>query len=257
LVAVTVMMWSPKISWFRVSTGQDAHWVDTYETVVGQQRSVKLRDGSTLRLNTNTRLTFELTGKERRVTLSSGGEAMFWVKRDPSRPFEVVTARATALVVGTQFNVYEQTDRTTVSVVQGGVRVLPVGAKGSPSESEARQSLPVQVSSGGILLHAEEQVSVESGGMLSAVAKVNGAELELWQQGKLSFDGVTWGEAASAFNRYNSRQLVIIGEALQGRRLNKEIFRTDSVEGFLALLRNQDPGIVVEKTRDAIVIRSR
>jgi transmembrane sensor len=253
---VSVTMWSAAHRRGLVSAGAPARPVDTFVTAVGEQRSVRLSDGSTMRLNTNTRVTFKSSQKERRVTLSSGGEAMFWVERDPSRPFQVVTGRALVQVLGTEFSVFEAADRSTISVVEGRVRVLPGGAKGGRDESEGQRSPLGRDDSAGAILGAEKQVSVGSDGILSTVVTVRKSELERWLQGKLRFDRATWGEVASALNRYNSQQIVIVDPGLGARQFTG-LLGADNPEEFLHILRSEHPEVEVEKTGDSIVIRSR
>ncbi len=57
-----------------------------YSTGVGEQRTIKLEDGSTIALNTDTAVRVELTDRMRRVSLLRG-EALFNVAKDPTRPF--------------------------------------------------------------------------------------------------------------------------------------------------------------------------
>src|SRR5688572_17828909 len=59
------------------------------ETAIGEQRSVTLEDGSVLQVNTRSRVTFDLSPREREIHLVRG-EAQFIVAKDPSRPFIVI-----------------------------------------------------------------------------------------------------------------------------------------------------------------------
>src|SRR5687767_5173353 len=74
------------------------------QTAVGEQRNVKLADGSLVQVNTDSDIRFEFTRRERRVLLHRG-EARFSVTKDVSRPFVVVTPRTAMRVLGTVFNV--------------------------------------------------------------------------------------------------------------------------------------------------------
>src|SRR5581483_7239884 len=94
----------------------------SFETEVGEQRSVVLQDGSVVTLNTSSHIDVDLR-KDRRVIRLSRGEALFQVARDATRPFDVVAGPVTVQAVGTEFNVDRRDARTTVTVVEGQVRV--------------------------------------------------------------------------------------------------------------------------------------
>src|SRR5690349_3589316 len=57
----------------------------SFETEVGEQRSVVLQDGSVVTLNTSSHIDVDLR-KDRRVIRLSRGEALFQVARDATRP---------------------------------------------------------------------------------------------------------------------------------------------------------------------------
>jgi transmembrane sensor len=73
-----------------------------YETAKGAQQRVLLADGSTVMLNTDTKLTVQYSRRERVVTLDRG-EAWFTVEHDLRRPFTVQAANGSIRDIGTQF----------------------------------------------------------------------------------------------------------------------------------------------------------
>lgn len=95
----------------------------TRSTVKGQKLTIRLGDGSIVKLNTNSTLTFpdKFEGKHREVTLS--GEAFFDVAHDSSAPFVVKTSQGKVTVLGTTFNIRENSDVGEVTLVSGKVRV--------------------------------------------------------------------------------------------------------------------------------------
>ena len=64
-----------------------------YATRDGEQRTVQLPDGSTMAVNTNSRVRVAFSPSERRIWLTRG-EAFFAVEHDIHRPFLVVTSNA-------------------------------------------------------------------------------------------------------------------------------------------------------------------
>ncbi|MDR1913512.1 MAG: FecR domain-containing protein [Clostridiales bacterium] len=83
-----------------------------------------LQDGTKVKLNKNSSVTFtsDFGQKERRIDLK--GEAFFEVSRDKSKLFTVSTQGTETQVLGTKFNVQsdEQQKQVTVALVEGSVR---------------------------------------------------------------------------------------------------------------------------------------
>ncbi|MFP5515256.1 MAG: FecR family protein [Alphaproteobacteria bacterium] len=91
-------------------------------TSTGQRRTLTLPDGSTADMNGDTALALDFQDGARRVRILRG-EAWFRVTRDPDRPFVVDGGAGAARVLGTQFSVRREDDRTTVTVGEGLVEV--------------------------------------------------------------------------------------------------------------------------------------
>ena len=96
---------------------------DLYETPIGKHRVITLTDGSTIHLNTRSRVSIRFSATRRAAQLLQG-EALFTIQHDPNRPFEVVTGLTVIRDVGTQFDVHRKTsDAAVVTVIQGQVDV--------------------------------------------------------------------------------------------------------------------------------------
>jgi transmembrane sensor len=76
-----------------------------------------------------------------------------------------------------------------------------------------------------------------------------------WREGKLVFDQVTLDAAASEFNRYNKKKLVL-ADAEAARLKIGGRFDVDNVKGFANLLQ-RGFGLDVRETGDTITIASR
>ncbi len=97
-------------------------WQADHMTAIGEQRTLTLEDGSTVRLAPGSAIGVDYANGHRHVRLLSG-EAYFEVMRDPSRPFEVTAQTAKVTVLGTGFNVRMSEDGADVAVRHGRVRV--------------------------------------------------------------------------------------------------------------------------------------
>ena len=96
-----------------------AHMSEKIETGIGEQRNLVLSDGSTLLLNTNSRVTVDFSDDVRNIVLLKG-EAHFEVAHDTTRPFTVTAGNNTVTAVGTAFNMQYVDDNAFELVVTDG-----------------------------------------------------------------------------------------------------------------------------------------
>jgi transmembrane sensor len=96
--------------------------IEAWTTAPGEQRTVILRDGSRVTLNTRTQMTARISWRVREVQLGRG-EAFFEVAKDPARPFTVTTTLGSARALGTRFDVYVAAQGLAVTTEEGSVLV--------------------------------------------------------------------------------------------------------------------------------------
>jgi transmembrane sensor len=235
-----------------VLTGAALAWVyvvhyPTYTTSVGEQRTLALADGSTVELNARSSIRVAFTKSERRVELISG-QALFNVVHSGARPFVVSTEGTLVEDIGTQFAVTRSASSTVVTVLEGVVSVST--SESAPSGSGSAAALPV------VLVSAGEQVSVGSGGGVPRPHRANVAAATAWTQQHLVFESTPLPEAADAFNRFNSRQLLVEGVTLADFHVSGTFPARDptSLSRFVLFLREQ-PGIEVLESDEKVVIR--
>jgi transmembrane sensor len=206
----------------------------TYSTGVGQQRIIELSDGSTLELNSHSRVRVWFSREERQVDLIEG-QALFHVAKDPTRPFVVCSDATRVRAVGTQFDVYRKPSGTTVTVLEGQVAVYSQGA--SPQGSS--------------LVSAGEQVTLAPSAA-SQVRHTDVAAATAWTQHELVFDAQPLTDVAQEFNRYNTRKLIVSDARLESFHVTGVFSSTDPAS-LLRFLRAQ-PGIQVYETEKEIRI---
>ena len=213
----------------------------TYATRIGEQRTVTLTDGSTVVLNADTQIKVRFTDATRVVDLVTG-QALFHVAKNPSRPFIVVSGEARVRAVGTQFDVYQKTGGTVVTVVEGRVAVFSL-----PVQSDTASATSGQV--GTVLLSAGEQVTVTPR-KLATPRRANAVAATAWTEGKLVFDSTPLSEAIQEFNRYSHRPLSIDDPGILNLHISGTFSTRDSTQitHFLA----QRFGLVVHDTDDGI-----
>jgi len=98
-----------------------------YSIIVPQNRQYKLflTDGTKIKLNENTTITFANTRNIDKNNVILQGEAYFEVSHNPAHPFKVQASNMHISVLGTEFNVqnYTQNNKAQVALVNGSVKV--------------------------------------------------------------------------------------------------------------------------------------
>ena len=213
----------------------------TYSSGVGQREFIPLEDGSTVELNTRTRIEVRYGPHSREVRLLSG-EASFDVKHDRERPFRVLSGGTSVQDVGTRFEVLRKADGTTrVMVLEGRVDVTTGAQKNRVEEGQ----LAVIGAQGAIATVALECLSPEE--MSQRVS---------WQTGTLTFYRQSLVHAVEEINRYNARQLVIADPSLATLQVGGT-FRAVDLDSFLAALEVLFDVRAVASRDDANVIELR
>lgn len=190
-----------------------SHWQQqpvyqqAFATDTGQQSEVHLPDGSTVRMDTRTRLDVTFRRQRREVVLPEG-QAVFRVQGNAARPFDVLAGPVRITVVGTRFSVRYTPGvpgdaGVRVAVEEGRVRVARAGDSG-PDVVE---------------LVAGQQVTSDATGHLAALAAVPGNGIAPWRDGRVSFDDTPLSQALAEFARYGSTQLVVRDPGVGALRL--------------------------------------
>lgn len=179
---------------------------------------VQLADGSGVTLQKGSRVSVEYRLLSRQVRLESG-EALFQVAKDSHRPFIVEAGDIRVRAVGTAFDVDRRSDTTVdVVVTKGTVDVWRQSqSSGPPLRLVAGNR--VRVTPGGMYRYAPSEPQ------LADAPRRNGAVIEL--------NGLTLGEAAVEFNRYN-RQIVVISDPKIAAQPVVGRFQASDPGGFVA-----------------------
>jgi ferric-dicitrate binding protein FerR (iron transport regulator) len=84
---------------------------------------INLPDGTTVTLNTESKLFYNSDFNERLRNVSLQGEGYFKVSKNADKPFTVTSGTLSTTVLGTEFNVKEGDDTIQVTLVEGAVKV--------------------------------------------------------------------------------------------------------------------------------------
>lgn len=225
------------IGWFALGPP-----TESYRTEVGEMRRIALSDGSTLVLNTDSKVQVRFEATRRNVRLLRG-EGLFEVAHDPQRPFTVLTENLQVRAIGTVFAVRLRGATVNVTVSEGVVELARA--------PELAVSLPPQ-------RIAANQQSIVSPAMPSQVEEVTPEAVQrrlAWLDGKVAFDGEPLREAVAEINRHSHRAVVIDDAQLSARPI-VGVFRATDAQGFSRAAAAALGAVVVEDG-ETLHLRSR
>ena len=180
-----------------------------YRTDIGELRTISLEDGSSIRLDTGSRVAVRMGERQRLVTLQEG-QARFLVAHD-ERPFVVIAGDARIEALGTAFD---------VRLIDDGARVVLLSGTVQVRTSEA--AAPVRLAPG----HA---LDVRDGQSQEREA----AGPQSWAEGRLIFRQTRLDEAVAELNRYRPQPIVIAEPGL-GATTISGAFETADTDAFIA-----------------------
>ncbi|UTA48794.1 FecR family protein [Simiduia sp. 21SJ11W-1] len=158
-----------------------------FATARGEQRLIRLEDGSEVKLNTNSSLHIEYTEAQRFLVLDKG-EAFFKVTTNRARPFVVDVGDGTVTAVGTAFAINKTDTNIEVTVLEGIVSV------------KERETQP-QIKPESQVVKADERLTLDKQG-LSDVRVTNAQQLLAWRDSLLVLENQPLPTALAELNRY-------------------------------------------------------
>lgn len=221
------------------------------KTAVGEQKTISLKDGSVLHLNTDSHVEIDFQGKQRNIRLLNG-EVHFEVAHDKTRPFVVAAGRNSVTAVGTAFNVeLIGNDNLELLVTEGKVMVQDVNLP-IPTDvltKEIEEDHAIYMVSGEKALFSRDVTASVTTLSLDQVQRALS-----WQQGMLVFEGEPLIEALAEVSRYTSVEFDISDEELKDIRV-AGFFKVGDIDGLLHAL-NSNFNIDHTKLQDNTILLS-
>jgi len=175
---------------------------------------------------------FTATRREIRLI---GGEVMFTVHHDPSRPFRVRVGSELIEDVGTQFNVRVSAQGTLVSVTEGQVLIVNTQdafqSPSAPGRGPGGRSVSAPSHRPMTLVQYDEAlISADPQTTTPRISRLSAAQMAVrvsWTHGLVTFVGQTLAEAVAEMNRYNRLRMEVVDPAIGGLRLGGSFKPTD------------------------------
>ena len=184
----------------------------TYRTARGEVHEFLLADGSHMTLDAASAADVSFDAARRRVVLRAGA-ALFDVRHEPARVFEVVAADRLIRVHGTRFAVNLMGRHGEVAVERGAVGVRRKDFAGIEEE---------------MILHPGEAVRFVPGKPEMAKREVAPEAIAAWKDGTLIFDGVPLADAIAQINRHFRKGRIQLGHAKLAELPLSGVFEIDT-----------------------------
>lgn len=214
-----------------------------FRTAVGERSNITLSDGSSVVLNTNSRVEIRFTPEQRDVRLLAG-QAWFQVAKNPNRPFVVEAGNRRVTALGTAFDVrMDGHDSVQVTLAEGKVSVEPIL---SPlARLISAPPMPELLVAGEALI-ASNDAPVEK-------RKVDIAKVESWRQGQVVFDNDTLEAAINEINRYSATRIELADPALGQLRVSG-VFKAGHSESFVETVTLHYPLQIASRDESRILL---
>jgi transmembrane sensor len=237
-LAASALLACVGLIWFQLQ------FANRFTTGVGEQRTLRLSDGSTVVLNTDTSVRVRFTDAVREVELLHG-EALFNVAKNRARPFRVRSDEVVAQAVGTSFVVRRKPTETVVTVIEGEVAVVDY-AQVIIASPMVIPDLAVHVSAG-------TRADVADNKKIHTARVANPAAVTSWRSGRLIFDGQPLADVIAEFNRYNEVQLVLESSQLADERISG-VFDADQPLALARFLERTGAIAPIQPAGDSIAL---
>jgi transmembrane sensor len=192
------------------------HWSrdDAYVTDIGEQRTVRLSDGSRVTLNSGSRVVVQYD-EDRRLLQLERGEALFEVTPGPQRPFIVSAGARTVTALGTSFLVRIDAEALSVVLLDGKISV-------SDKSSSAASPAPVLAPGERVTFAPSASPQLDRPAVDAVTA---------WRRGEVMLEKSLLADAIAEMNRYDRNRLVIDDPQIAALKISG-IYRSGDNAGF-------------------------
>ncbi len=189
-----------------------------YFTQKGERSTLLLSDGTSIHLNSATKIRFPIVFAKGKREVYLDGEAFFEVAHKETSPFIVHTADANIRVLGTVFNVtsYSEDNKTQVVVSEGQV------AFGGIKQQDE------------VLLHRNQLSCVVKGGAPSTAEVIRTDKYLAWLKNQMVFENATLAEVIKLLSRKFDVEFKVLDPSL----LNRHIMATYSNESLSQIIQS-------------------
>lgn len=209
----------------------------------GEKQTVTLADGTTLHLNSGSRLTYPATFSGDNRTVFMDGEAYLDVAKDPEHPFVIKSQGIDIKVLGTSFNFknFAQERTSELLLVDGSVEANISG------HDETRL---VRLKPGDRMLYNRENDKLDITRFTSSGYKA------FYEDNSLHFYDMEMSDIALDLSRRFNCEIVVLDEKLASSRYFSIFTNNETLDQILAVM-SSDGKMSVRRTGKTIYLQSK
>lgn len=184
------------------------------QTATGETRTIRLEAGTQVQLAGGSKVL--LDKEDTRFARVERGQALFTVRHDAARPFEVVVGNERLIDIGTVFDVQRDAGELSITVAEGAVQFDPDGAD--------------------VRLSAGEALHRRAGSDTYSVGRVPTDQVGEWREGRLTFEAASLANIAAQLSRMTGIDYVVAegaGGAISGSILLAPLLQDPAAIGPL------------------------
>jgi ferric-dicitrate binding protein FerR (iron transport regulator) len=193
-----------------------------FEVPLGQMSTVFLPDGTTVHLNSGSKLFYDSNFSTGNRQVKLEGEAFFQVHSDKKHPFVVNTTEDISLkVYGTSFNIqaYPNDEEINTTLVEGSLGIV------NPAGEELTRLVPGENAQ---YLKAENRINL---------SEVNTSVFTSWQQGLVVFRDESLNDIALKIERWYNVEIIFENPELKNDVYNGTILKNKPIDQILEVFK--------------------
>lgn len=208
-------------------------------TSINQQKQCTLADGTTILLNSCTKITYPSKFKDTTRIVTLEGEAYFSVASDSAKPFIVKTSNLSVRVLGTKFNIsaYPTNDRTIATLNSGKIQV-EIQSRNSDSKYILKPNQEIVIN------------KIDNSVLINTVTGENST----WKDGSLVFQDATFNDIVNTIERRYGITVDYNKQAFLNTPYTIKFIHNESLEDVLNILQDVVGGFEYKKDNSKITI---
>lgn len=200
----------------------------TFYTDKGVKGVITLPDGSVVKVNSDTRITYpeRFSGKYREVEIS--GEGLFEVEKMSDFPMLVKTNKGLNIeVTGTKFLIrsYDNDDNALAMLLSGSINLITSG--NSNEKVSVKELNPMEAA-----IITDNKVNILSG--------ADTTKSLAWLQGRLIFENTPMNEVLKQLNRWHGSEFIINDRSILSYSITAQ-FKSESIVQIMEVLKFCSP----------------
>lgn len=221
--------------------------MQSYETEIGERSTIVLADGSSVTLNTDSKMFVEFSENERHIRLERG-QGFFEVEKDATRPFVVYAEQKQVVALGTAFDVRIKGENAVqVTLIEGLVNVAPVFSEANTTAETGQTDEPE------VKLVPGEQLVVDAAGSEKMIID-NVMDEVSWREGYVVFRDRSMNDVVAELNRYRAQNIILDQDDRLTELRVSGVFHSGRGENFVQAMEAMHPVEINETDESELLL---